>query len=797
MSSAEVYGLKDNPFEPTGAAVDKYPFVPPANFPMLEQKIIEAGVERKLYALLVNSPHGAGKSTTMEYLKKKASNGGYLSYRAPVLLTRLANLSIEDFVRDVRKEATPFGKVSPIVPSKFGTTPSMLRKALVETLSPIATKHKLMLWIVDEFDILADQPEKEQRSFLQFLRDVIDDLAKVNAPIAFIMSHTKYSSRQFEANLSKQHEPFRSRLVASLPLAYSFPEVKKIVSERLRSVSISTLQEDDISPFSEEALKALYDLILAVRGTESLDNFRVFERICHFALIEGAKRGMKTIDKTLIQELFKEYGLKELPIREGRNLSIKTSQAIVTIKTSDFLQKNESMLQGIVRGIKHTQSFGEECIKNIETSFLGCVDDGIVGMSSLSANILMANRSIGVFLILASSKEGILQTKEINDVMQELKPLISDSEIYSHKIILAYVSSIQIPNLPKGEFDQVIWIRDALAEDLMGLSAGVEEDITVLIKSFESDIAPMLNQLIIRETMDITAHLSSQAMDIIHTLFVISASGEICTKEALRQNHKRLFMRKTKLSESYVAEAVQSGFIKEQANQLEPSMPKALTFLSDLLEKGPLDNATLAKKLGVASEAIIKSALDFGLVYQDAGKISKRRLAEYENIVGSSINLLRTYNQNAVVRESEIGKLIQWLVSAYDNKKTEQSYALYIILSAIQKLSPLIQDEITKHPQTVTKPSPPLVAESPPTLPTEEPSTVISVPPTSTPAATGLEPAQTGQPIDDIILSTLKETGPLLLQELDAKVKEKGYQQDVKLAVLRLIMGGKLKVSFG
>jgi hypothetical protein len=97
--------------------------------------------------------------------------------------------------------------------------------------------------------------------------------------------------------------------------------------------------------------------------------------------------------------------------------------------------------------------------------------------------------------------------------------------------------------------------------------------------------------------MDITAHLSSQAMEIIQTLFVISASGEICTKEALRQNHKRLFMRKTKLSESYVAEAVQSGFIKEQANQLEPSMPKALTFLSDLLEKGPQDTATLAKKL--------------------------------------------------------------------------------------------------------------------------------------------------------------------------------------------------------
>ena len=796
MSSADVYGLKENPFEPTGAGVGKYPFVPPANFPMLEQKIVEAGTEKKLYALLVNSPHGAGKSTTMEYLKIKATNGGYLSYRAPVLLTRLANLSIEDFVRDVLKEATPFGKVTPIVPSKFGTTPSMLRKVLVETLSPIAAKNKLMLWIVDEFDILADQPEKEQRSFLQFLRDVMDDLAKRNAPIAFIMSHTKYSSRQFEANLSKQHEPFRSRLVATLPLAYSFPEVKKIVSERFKSVSISARREGDISPFSEESLKSLYDLILAVRGTESLDNFRVFERICHFALIEGAKRGMNPIDKNLIQELFKEYGLKELPIREGRNLSLKTSQEIVTIKTSDFMQKNEAMLQGIVKGIKRTQTFGEECIKNLETSFLGCVDDGIVGMSSLSANILMANRSIRVFLVLASSKEGILQAKEINDVLQELKPLIRDSEVYSHKIVLAYVSSIQIPNLPRGDFDQVIWIRDALAEDLMGLSAGVEEDVGVLIKSFESDIAPVLGQLIIRETMDITAQLSSKAMEIIQTLFVISASGEVCTKEALRQDHKRLFTRKTKLPEPYVAEAIQSGFIKEQANQLEPSVPKALTFLLDIVEKGPIDSTNVVKKLGVAGEAIVASALDFGLVYADAGKISKRRLAEYENIVAPNINLLRTYNQNPVVRDSEIGKLIEWLVLAYDNKKAEQSYALYIILSAIQKLSPSIQGEITKYRQAqVTKPVVPSSAEPSSTPSAETAPSVVTVPSSSIPASTSPEPAQISQPIDDIILNTLQKTGPLLLQELDTKVKEQGYQQDVKVAVLRLIIGGKLKVS--
>ena len=255
MTIAEVYGLKENPFEPTGAAVGKYPFVPPANFDQLEQKIKEAGTEKKLYALLVNSPHGAGKSTTMEYLKTKATNGGYFSFRAPVILTKLSNLSIDDFVSDILREASNYGKTAALSRSRYGTSPSVLRKALVDTLSPIASRSKLMLWIVDEFDILADQPEKEQRLFLQFLREVMDDLASKDDPIAFIMSHTRYSSREFEANLSKQHGPFKSRLVASLPLAYSFDEVKKIVEERLRKASISERREGDLSPFSEEALR--------------------------------------------------------------------------------------------------------------------------------------------------------------------------------------------------------------------------------------------------------------------------------------------------------------------------------------------------------------------------------------------------------------------------------------------------------------------------------------------------------------------------------------------------------------
>lgn len=799
MTIAKVYGLKENPFEPTGAGVGKYPFVPPANFPILEQKIEEAGIEKKLYALLVNSPHGAGKSTTMEYLKVKATNGGYLSFRAPVILTRLTNLSIEDFVRDVLREAGPFGKVESLSQSKFGTTPSLLRKALVDTLSPIASRNKLMLWIVDEFDILADQPEKEQRFFLQFLRDVMDDLAKKDAPIAFIMSHTRYSSRQFEANLSKQHEPFRSRLVASLPLAYTFSEVKKIIFERLRSVAMSGRQEGDIFPFTEEALKSLYDLILSVRGTDSLDYFRLFERICHFALIEGAKRDMKKIDTALIQELFKEYGLKELPLREGRNLSLKTAQEIVTIKSSGLVQKNEAILQGIVRGISKNQSFGEGCVKNLQTSFMGYVGDGSVGINSMSADILRQDHSISILWVLASSKDGILQAKDIKDVMQELKPLLRDYEAYSHKVLFAYVSSIQIPNFPKEDFDEVIWIRDVLAEDLIGLSAGVNEDAGVLVKSFESDIAPMLSQLIIRETMDITTPLSAQAAETIQTLFVIASGGQVCTKEAIRQSHKRLFMKKTLIQERFISEAIQSGFVKEQTNQLEPSAPKAHIFLLDLLEKGPQEANSLLEKLGVAGEAIVNSALEFGLIYRDGGKISKRRLAEYENVVMPNLNSLKMDYKDEVIKESEIGKLIEWLISADENsKKAEQSYPRYIILTAIQKLAPSIEKEVKKYTETL----PPISVSIPNPEPVTKPPSAVPpfvtiVPPANVSSTTTSVPVNLTDSIDAMIIQTLQKTGPLLIQEIDSQMKQQGYQQDIKGTVLRLIISGKLKVTSG
>ena len=792
LTIAEVYGLKENPFEPTGAAVSKYPFVPPANFPQLEQKIEEAGIEKKLYALLVNSPHGAGKSTTMEHLKKKAINGGYLSFRAPVILTRLSNLSIEDFVADIIREASNYGKVEILSRSKYGTSPSILRRKLVDTLSPIALRSKLMLWIVDEFDILADQPEQEQRLFLQFLREVMDDLANKDVPIAFIMSHTRYSSKEFEANLSKQHEPFKSRLVASLPLAYSYDEVKKIVQERLKVAGISERREGDISPFSEEALRSLYDLIISLRGTESLDNFRIFERICHFALIEGAKRELKLIGKELIQELFNQYGLKELPARESRRLSIKTAQGIISVKSKSLMERNEAILQGILKGLSKSTLLGEQgVLKNKRTSFMGHVGEGNVAVSSLSFDLSRQDRALSIFWVLASSKQGVIQAKDIEDVINVAAPIVQGLEEYSHIVLLSYVSSIDVLNIPENPFNSVTWLPTGLSEDLIGLGIGVEEDYSNLAKSFESEIVPRLSVLVTRATRDITAPLSKPAIEVIQTLYIMRAGGHACTKEAVRECNKSLFMRGSLVQERYVKEAVQAGFASEETNQIEPSIPKAHSFLLNLLDQGPLESQRLLKKLGSASDAIVKSAIDLGLVYEEEEKVAKRRMAEFEEKAAKSIESLRKAYEDPTIKQSEAGQWIRWLLDAYDaTAKSDQAYYKSVVLWAIQQRAPLIEDEIRRSLSTssvvITSGRVESIPVTPPGTSTEHKPTqrIETVPITSKPIGA----------IENAILEIVQASGPLTISEIDSLMRKKGYEADIKAAAIRLVLKGSLKV---
>jgi len=363
--------------------------------------------------------------------------------------------------------------------------------------------------------------------------------------------------------------------------------------------------------------------------------------------------------------------------------------------------------------------------------------------------------------------------------------------LYAHIHLLSYVSGVEVLRIPSNPFDKVLWFQEGLAEDIVGLSVGVDEDSTVLMESFDVEIAPRLSQIVTRETRDITVTLSKPAYEVIQTLYVISIDGQSCTKETIRQRNKRLFMRRSAIQEKYVKEVIRAGFVEEEGNQLKPSIPKAHTFLLDLLEKDPQEHQQLLKKLGGAGEAIIESTLALGLIYKDGNRIVRHRLEDYETEVSAIIKSLEKAQENEVVKQSEPGKWIEWLLGAHEAaKRTERAYPRYIILSAIKELGPKIEDEVKSY---LVKTSQEVEIESVEARPVrDKPSETIEETPESIEARPVRDkPSET---IEDAILQIVQTTGAMSIQEIDTCLKQEGYEQDIKSTVFKLILEGKLKV---
>ncbi|MFW9890110.1 MAG: AAA family ATPase, partial [Candidatus Thorarchaeota archaeon] len=611
MTRAEFYGLKMNPFEPTGAASGKYPFVKPSNFHIIEDKIEEAGIEKKLYALVVSSPHGAGKTTTMEYLKKTAKAGLYLKYRAPVILTRLNDLNLVSFVRDVLDEAKEITAENVASKGQYEQTPSRLRKKLVDTLLPIAQKHKLMLWIIDEFDILADQKEKDQKSFLQFLRSIIDDFAKCDVPIAFIMSHTKYSSRAFQDYLSKQHEPFKSRIVAFLTLAYSYEEVRQIVVERLAAAEQES-RMDDLYPFTEDALQLLFEMMTAPRGTNELDNFRFFERICHFALVEGSKRKQKLIDQDLIKEIFNQY-IDELDTTDERHLSIELTRQIEKLKEKPGLETNSAIIKGLLRGIERSEFLGGAVSLDLEdTYYVGGLEESGIEIGCLNLGLSHKQRALSLQWILSTNKSGVMQSDDFQGLNTILNDFLAREVRHVQARILSYVSSVETKISPSPGIDRIIWFPEMLADDLIGLGLASEEEIHRLVKGFDNQLAPMILQLITREGNDIAESLSQSCYELVQAIHVFDAIGRNLSSDSALKNGRKLFLKGGSIQRAQLRTIVRNGFAREEGTRITPTIPPAHEFLMNQLKDGPVTKPVMEQMFVISSNPIIKSAKKFG-----------------------------------------------------------------------------------------------------------------------------------------------------------------------------------------
>ncbi len=795
MTIAEFYGLKENPFEPTGAAVGKYRFVTPANFEILEDWIKRTSIEKKLYVLLVNSPHGAGKSTVVEELRQRAAGGAYFSYKAPVILTRLTSLSVEDFFGDVMDEARRHTKPKYLGgPRRPGIT--KLQKTLTDTLKKIA-RQRTLIFIIDEFDILADSPQKEQQKFLQFLRGVIDDLAVEDLPIAFIMSHTKLSSRDFEAYLEETHAPFQSRIVDSVSLAYTLEEVTKIVASRLLHASKQTREQNDIAPFTEEALRTLFQLITSLRGTKNLDNFRVFERCCHFALIEGAKTKAQKIGDNIVREVFNAYGRKELPLREFRDLSPTTIQTIAEVSKAHLLERNIAILNGIVAAITHSQILGGEvAIESHTTSHVGEFSDGRLEISSLTLVTTYRDKSVSLRWHLASSPQDLISEDEVSTLLEEASRNPRMKEFYAHIDIFSYVSGVGVADVSHPSFDTVLRFKTTLAEDLIGLGSGVEADITTLTREFDRSIAPQLSELIRRKVRDITKDLVPPKRELVQTLHVMRNTGQTPTKESLRQAHKELFAKSRKISLPSVNEIIQLGFATERATELIPEEPKAHKKLLDVwLAKGDTERELIEQQFGNVSQAVLDSASALGLIVEDGGKIRARRLSDFETEMDGLISDLKETIESDLVRQTNPGERIELLLRALASSKEEhRKYDTFVILSTLQSLGQELLDLVVDIPrEPATKP---LTVEDSAETSVEESVVEGEAEGEGLAEETPIHREQE-IPVEDAIIAALKGSPPMALGELERRLRERGYEQDIRHYVVRLVLSGKVRISLG
>ena len=92
------------------------------------------------------------------------------------------------------------------------------------------------------------------------------------------MAHTESSTTYFKKILTKYHAPLADRNWKIFEIGYRFDETINIVKTRLDSVRTEKVQ-DELHPFTKEALNEVYSLVNGYSGSIELINCRLLERI--------------------------------------------------------------------------------------------------------------------------------------------------------------------------------------------------------------------------------------------------------------------------------------------------------------------------------------------------------------------------------------------------------------------------------------------------------------------------------------------------------------------------------------
>jgi len=791
-SAAEFYKLSEIPFEPTGAAVAKYPYVAPKKFSIVEEKIDDVAREKKLYVVLLRAPQGGGKTATATELKRRIEAKKYAGGKGVLLLNGLVDLDFSHY-------ATEFmGQVVPLLPDfkwekyKDKKSPGELRNAVASVLKNLGSSYNLVVWVIDEFDILVDYPKEKQSQFLQILREIIDELSNERLPILFIMSHTVKSAKEFERHLKEIHGPLQSRIVATMDIGYNYSEVRAIVAARLRSVRREERAYNSIEPFSEDALKELYNLVLAVGGTGELNDFRLFERCCYFVILNGVKNKRKAIEKDDVKQEFQQQYKSWTKTEVGEKLSLALRGERSSILSGTQMMRNEAILKGLVNGFTLMKDQFRE-ITGVSTRYEKKVAPDI-HLSSLrfTATHRPTAKKVSAIWILAVKEEGMVLQDDLRAIDPVVLKTLDEASTHINLSILSYVSDIDLDTAQVTNCDRVVRISTDTMRDLIGLSIRVatEDDVDILRKTFDSDIAPLIRGIFEESTRDITKDVTSTVIRLVKALNVSNAGGLKLTREALKEEDKKLFGSSSRVADKHLSDLVALGFAKEEGTEIVPMQPKALNRLDELLHKhSSVKVDRLLTEFSPNGESVLEAAKQLGLVKVDENDVVRRQ-QDLKKEVDSRVDTIKPLLTKDV-KDTFDGEKATQILKAVEKATTLDDIPATIVFSVATELLPTIEKNVKEYSaktgQVVEKAV--AVNEAPPR------ERQNKTPAKETRHVATQETQREAAKLEEAILSILETEKSLTLEELKEKLAVKGFATDVNSQVLSMVVKNKLKLA--
>ena len=596
LSADVIFGWKEIPFEPLGVLTGKYPIVKPSDFDEIITRAEDSKIDKKVNCCLAKAPQGAGKTS----LSTEVAN--YYKDRQDtfVLLNSLINIKPADLMKQVVKGATADKLIDVNFLCAIGYDDtreyesSDLSNLILSVLEKIMERHRLGIWIVDEFDTISSsewESSEERTDFLQFLRNIIDKLASSEKlrerGFLLLMAHTEKSMDEFISMLKTLHGPATERFLGTgaIEIGYTLNEVKQIVIQRLNWAR--KYPSSGFDPFDERAIESLYDVVNEYTGSRELISFRMFEKSCYLAVKHAVEKGRKTINEELLLDAFER--IRPSSPESEVVLSPTTRQNLRDIKKSTPDVFNNSMLEGILKGLKAWET---NTLPEISSPFTELVfkENGVcLNQLTFDASRIGAKGKIRTRIFSLSKAKSSIDERDLDLAERQIREFINRSSKFNLSVLVMSDNEI-LPSFAKkikerfNMLDDVLILKKNVSNDLVIIGCCTESERDEKRGSFAQYVSPFIDNLLFTSFNDLTCCPTTQCISLFQVLNVCYLADNNTEISNLKTKTFE-FTSSSKPRATDFVNLVKLGLAKESTDGYIPIMPKVLEEFEQELTK--------------------------------------------------------------------------------------------------------------------------------------------------------------------------------------------------------------------